>query len=55
MVVHLDRQAKIELLKAIKAGELEVSKIPVLFNELQGGNAFLEIMKKVDEDAEKSI
>ncbi len=50
MIVKLDRQAKIELLKAIKAGELDITKIPVLFNELQGGNAFMEVMKKADKE-----
>lgn len=50
MIVKLDRQAKIELLKAIKVGELDITRIPVLFNQLQGGNAFEEIMKKVDKE-----
>lgn len=54
MIIQLDREAKIELLKAVKTGFLDVSKIPALFNELQGGNVFIELMKELDKEENKN-
>lgn len=51
MKILLNRQDKIELLKAVERGELDIMKVPSLFQCLEGGNAFLELMKSLpDED-----
>lgn len=51
MKIVLTRQDKIELLKAVEKGELDTLKVPSLFQCLEGGNAFLELMKALpDED-----
>ena len=52
MKIQLSRADKIELLKAIERGELDTLKVPSLFQCLEGGNAFLELMKSLpDEEA----
>ena len=51
MKIVLSRADKVELLKAIERGELDTLKVPSLFQCLEGGNAFLELMKSLpDED-----
>lgn len=51
MKIRLNREDRVELLKAIQAGELDTLKVPSLFQCLEGGNAFLELMKSLpDED-----
>lgn len=51
MKIRLTREDRVELLKAIQAGELDTLKVPSLFQCLEGGNAFLELMKSLpDED-----
>ena len=51
MKIVLSRADKVELLKAIEKGELDTLKVPSLFQSLEGGNAFLELMKSLpDED-----
>ena len=51
MKIILTRQDKIELLKAVERGELDTGRVPSLFQCLEGGNAFLELMKSLpDED-----
>lgn len=55
MIVQLDREAKIELLKAIKKGFLDVAKIPILFNAIQGGSYFIELMKELDKENPQDI
>ena len=51
MKIRLNREDRVELLKAIQAGELDTLKVPSLYQCLEGGNAFLELMKALpDED-----
>lgn len=51
MRIILTRTDKIALLQAIEKGELDTLKVPSLFQCLEGGNAFLELMKALpDED-----
>ena len=51
MKIVLTRTDKIALLQAIEKGELDTWRVPSLFQCLEGGNAFLELMKALpDED-----
>ena len=50
MKIVLTRQDKIELLKAVEKGELDTLKVPSLFQCLEGGNAFLELMKALPDE-----
>ena len=51
MKITLTREDKVELLKAVQSGVLDTLKVPSLFQCLEGGNAFLELMKSLpDED-----
>ena len=52
MKITLTREDKVELLKAVQSGVLDTLKVPSLFQCLEGGNAFLELMKALpDEEA----
>ena len=46
MKIQLTRTDKVELLKAIKKGELDTWRVPSLFQCLQGASAFEECMKR---------
>lgn len=50
MKILLNRQDKIELLKAVEKGELDIMKVNKLFQCLEGGNAFLELIKALPDD-----
>lgn len=51
MKIQLSREDKVGLLKAVQSGVLDTWKVPSLFQCLEGGNAFLELMKALpDED-----
>lgn len=50
MKIILTRQDKIELLKAVERGELDTGRVPSLFQCLEGGNAFLELMKSLPDE-----
>lgn len=48
MKIALSSQDKRELLKAIQKGEIDLMRVPCLYNQLEGANMFLEVMKQVD-------
>lgn len=51
MKIQLNREDRVQLLKAVQSGVLDTLKVPSLFQCLEGGNAFLELMKSLpDED-----
>lgn len=51
MKIVLTRTDKIALLQAVEKGELDTWRVPSLIQCLEGGNAFLELMKSLpDED-----
>ena len=51
MKIQLNREDRVQLLKAVQSGVLDTWKVPSLFQCLEGGNAFLELMKSLpDED-----
>lgn len=50
MKIVLSKADKVELLKAIERGELDTLKVPSLFQCLEGGNAFLELMKALPDE-----
>lgn len=53
MKIKLNKQLKIELLKAIQVGTLDTNKIPELVSQIIDMNPFLELMKEAtsgDED-----
>lgn len=50
MKIQLSRADKVELLKAIERGELDTLKVPSLYQCLEGGNAFLELMKALPDE-----
>ena len=49
MKIPLTKIDKVELIKAVRKGELDVMRVPCLSNQLEGGNYFLELMKQLDE------
>lgn len=53
--IPITREIKIAILNALKTGYLDLTKIPDLMKEIQGMNAFLELMKEVgaDDEADK--
>ena len=50
MKIQLNRTDKVELLKAVQAGVLDTWRVPSLFQCLEGGNAFLELMKALPDE-----
>lgn len=52
MKIQLTKEEKIELLKAIHSGTLDTMKIPRLCDQIQGSNAFLELMMLCDAEDE---
>lgn len=50
MKIQLNRTDKVELLKAIQSGVLDTQKVPSLYQCLEGGNAFLELMKSLPDE-----
>lgn len=50
MRIILTRTDKIALLQAIEKGELDTWRVPSLFRCLEGGNAFLELMKALPDE-----
>ena len=53
MRITLEREEKIELLKAIQCGELDTLRIPRITAMIEGGNSFLDCLKEMgDEDEE---
>lgn len=51
MKITINREEKIELLKAVKSGVLDTTKIPRIETEIRGSNPFLELMMSLpDED-----
>ena len=54
MKIWLTKEEKIELLKAIHSGTLNTLKIPRLCDQIQGSNAFLELMMLCDAEDEQS-
>jgi hypothetical protein len=46
MKIKLNKQLKIELLKAIQVGFLDTNKIPELVSQITEMNPFLELMKE---------
>lgn len=52
MKITLTREDKVELLKAVQSGVLDTLKVPSLFQSLEGGNAFLELMKALPDEGD---
>lgn len=53
MRITLEREEKIELLKAIQCGELDTLRILRITAMIEGGNSFLDCLKEMgDEDEE---
>ena len=50
MKIQLSREDRVQLLKAVQSGVLDTWKVPSLFRCLEGGNAFLELMKALPDD-----
>ena len=48
MKIILSKKDKIELLKAIQIGELDIMRVPSIWQQIQGANALEEIMKSID-------
>ena len=44
----LDKQEKLAFLQAATLGVLDTRKIPRIYREIQGSNAFLELMMELD-------
>ncbi len=52
MKIQLRKDEKIELLKAIQSGTLNTLRIPRICDEIQGSNAFEDLMKILDAEDE---
>ena len=51
MKIILEREEKIELLKAIQCGELDTLRIPRITAKIEGGNSYLDFLIEMgDED-----
>lgn len=48
MKIQLTKKDKIELLKAVRSGTLDVMRVPALASALDGANIFEELMKQID-------
>ena len=44
----LDKEEKLAFLQAATLGVLDTRKIPRIYREIQGSNAFLELMMELD-------
>ena len=56
MKIILEREEKIELLKAIQCGELDTLRIPRITAKIEGGNSFLDCLIEMgDEDETEKI
>lgn len=50
MKITLEREEKIELLKAIQCGELDTLRIPRITAMIEGGNSFLDCLKEMGDE-----
>lgn len=50
MKITLEREEKIELLKAIQCGELDTLRIPRITAKIEGGNSFLDCLKEMGDE-----
>lgn len=53
MKIHLKKDEKIELLKAIQSGTLNTLRIPRICDMIQGSNAFMDLMKLIDSEEDE--
>ena len=53
MKIQLTREEKIELLKAIQSGTLNTLSVPRICDQIQGSNAFMDLMMLCNEENEQ--
>ena len=53
MKIQLRKDEKIELLKAIQTGTLNTLRIPRICDQIQGSNAFLDLMRIIDAEEDE--
>ena len=50
MKITLEREEKVELLKAIQCGELDTLRIPRITAKIEGVNSFLDCLKEMGDE-----
>lgn len=50
MKINLNKEEKLELLRASSMGVLNTNKIPRITKEIKGVNEFLELMMEVEDE-----
>ena len=52
MKIPLTKSDKVELLKAVRKGVLDISRVPALMEFMKGENTFLQLLESIGDDDE---
>ena len=50
MKIPLTKSDKVELLKAVRKGVLDISRVPALMEFMKGQNTFLKLLESIDDE-----